>query len=166
MDCVIETEPTEYFVEVEFWEEFPLRKFFTTKWSTHINRQFIYKSDAASPHQGTNRESEKISKWIGRQHWFLSLSLSLSSLRVVRLVVKNLMLFISEIRQNYDKHSIQKTDKVMGNKKKANNISLYQALEQHLHILSGKPLQFMMDSDENEVWSNPWVLQGIVLSSL
>lgn len=82
MDCVIETEPTEYFVEVEFWEEFPLRKFFTTKWSTHINRQFIYKSDAASPHQGTNRESEKISKWIGRQHWFfVSLSLSLSSLR-------------------------------------------------------------------------------------
>lgn len=79
------------------------------------------------------------------------LSLSLSSLRVVRLVVKNLMFFISEIRQNYDKHSIQKTDKVMGNKKKANNISLYQALEQHLHILSGKPLQFMMDSDENEV---------------
>lgn len=64
-------------------------------------------------------------------------------------VVKNLF-FISEIRQNYDKHSIQKTDKVMGNKKKANNISLYQALEQHLHILSGKPLQFMMDSDENE----------------
>lgn len=51
-------------------------------------------------------------------------------------------------------------------KKKSNNISLYQALEQHLHILSGKPLQFMMDSDENEVWSNPWVLQGIVLSSL
>lgn len=51
-------------------------------------------------------------------------------------------------------------------KKKANNISLYQALEQHLHILSGKPLQFMMDSDENEGWSNPWVLQGIVLSSL
>lgn len=44
----------------------------------------------------------------------------------------------------------KKTDKVMGNKKKANNISLYQALEQHLHILSGKPLQFMMDSDENE----------------
>lgn len=41
----------------------------------------------------------------------------------------------------------------MGNKKKeANN--------------TGKPLQFMMDSDENEVWSNPWVLQGIVLSSL
>lgn len=62
MDCVIETDPTEYFVEVEFWEEFPLRKFFTTKWSTHINRQFIYKSDAASLHQGTNRESEKISK--------------------------------------------------------------------------------------------------------
>lgn len=60
----------------------------------------------------------------------------------------------------------KKTDKVMGNKKKANNISLYQALEQHLHILSGKPLQFMMDSDENEGWSNPWVLQGIVLSSL
>lgn len=107
MDCVIETEPTEYFVEVEFWEEFPLRKFFTTKWSTHINRQFIYKSDAASPHQGTNRESEKISKWIGRQHWFF-VSLSLSSLRVVRLVVKNLMFFISELRQNYDKHSIQK----------------------------------------------------------
>lgn len=78
MDCVIETEPTEYFVEVEFWEEFPLRKFFTTKWSTHINRQFIYKSDAASPHQGTNRESEKISKWIGRQHWFF-VSLSLLS---------------------------------------------------------------------------------------
>lgn len=51
-------------------------------------------------------------------------------------------------------------------KKKANNISLYQALEQHLHILSGKPLQFMMDSDENEGWSNPWVLQGNVLSSL
>lgn len=47
--------------------------------------------------------------------------------------------------------SIQKTEKVMGNKKKASNISLYQALEQHLHILSGKPLQFMMDSDENEV---------------
>lgn len=66
--------------------------------------------------------------------------------------MKNLMFFISEIIQNYDKHSIQKTDKVMGNKKKeANNISLYQALEQHLHILSGKPLQFMMDSDENEV---------------
>lgn len=51
-------------------------------------------------------------------------------------------------------------------KKTPNNISLYQALEQHLHILSGKPLQFMMDSDENEVWSNPWVLQGIVWSSL
>lgn len=165
MDCVIETDPTEYFVEVEFWEEFPLRKFFTTKWSTHINRQFIYKSDAASLHQGTNRESEKISKWIGQQHWFF-FSLCLLSLCIVRLVVKNLMFFISEIRQNYDKHSIQKTDKVMGNKKKANNISLYQALEQHLHILSGKPLQFMMDSDENEGWSNPWVLQGIVLSSL
>lgn len=49
-------------------------------WSTHINRQFIYKSDAASLHQGTNRESEKISKWIGQQHWFFS-SLSLLSLR-------------------------------------------------------------------------------------
>lgn len=164
MDCVIETEPTEYFVEVEFWEEFPLRKFFTTKWSTHINRQFIYKSDAASPHQGTNRESEKISKWIGRQHWFF-VSLSLSSLRC-EIGCEEFDVLHLRIRQNYDKHSIQKTDKVMGNKKKANNISLYQALEQHLHILSGKPLQFMMDSDENEVWSNPWVLQGIVLSPL
>lgn len=165
MDCVIETEPTEYFVEVEFWEEFPLRKFFTTKWSTHINRKFIYKSDAASPHQGTNRESEKISKWIGRQHWFLSLSLSLLS-SCCEIGCEEFDALHLRIRQNYDKHSIQKTDKVMGNKKKANNISLYQALEQHLHILSGKPLQFMMDSDENEVWSNPWVLQGIVLSSL
>lgn len=80
MDCVIETDPTEYFVEVEFWEEFPLRKFFTTKWSTHINRQFIYKSDAASLHQGTNRESEKISKWIGQQHWFFFSLSSLSAL--------------------------------------------------------------------------------------
>lgn len=156
MDCVIETDPTEYFVEVEFWEEFPLS----------INRQFIYKSDAASLHQGTNRESEKISKWIGQQHWFFFSLSSPLSLCIVRLVVKNLMFFISEIRQNYDKHSIQKNRQSDGKQKKANNISLYQALEQHLHILSGKPLQFMMDSDENEGWSNPWVLQGIVLSSL
>lgn len=117
MDCVIETEPTEYFVEVEFWEEFPLRKFFTTKWSTHINRQFIYKSDAASPHQGTNRESEKISKWIGRQHWFLSLSLSLLS-SCCEIGCEEFDALHLRIRQNYDKHSIQKTDKVMGNKKK------------------------------------------------
>lgn len=35
MDGIIETDPIEYFVEVEFWEEFPLRKFFTTIGEVH-----------------------------------------------------------------------------------------------------------------------------------